>query len=214
MPPRGSGVPKLDNGPAYIYVVGNSKSQGFAVAHYALFGRAPQGAVVNKEEECKKPFEVDGRTVSVYVLDAEEAFKNEADMKEIMRKADGFIFVYTIRDEEKSLNYVQEKYQLLSQRKGKRMACCLCANHSDENLGQLHQHMAGESISESWGCDFFPISMKTGLNVERALSSVVNLVSENREMKNTETRRKRADMGYNDPAPKKGKSEEGCCEVQ
>lgn len=214
MPPRGSGVPKLENGPAYIYVVGNSKSQSFAVAHYALFGRAPQGVVMTREEDCKKPFELDGRTVSVYILDAEEALKNDFDTKEVMRKGDGFIFVYTPRDEEKSMNYIREKYDMLLQRKGRKMACCVCANHSDENLGQVHQHMAGEGLAETWGCDFFPISMKTGFNVERALDSVVKLISEHREMRNTETRRKRADMGYKDTSAKKGNDAGGCCNVQ
>lgn len=215
MPPK-TRVPKLEDGPAYIYVVGSGKSQCFAVAHYAIFGKAPQGVVMSREEDCRKPLEVDGATVSVYVLDAGEALKNDFETKEVMRKGDGFIFVYTTRDEEKSINYIREKYQMFADRKGRRMACCVCANHSDENLGQLHGHMAGESVADEWHCDFFPISMKTGQNIERALNCVVQLVSENREMKNTETRRKRADMGYKDPAPKKNgnNGEGGCCEVQ
>ncbi|KAH0789395.1 small GTP-binding protein [Histomonas meleagridis] len=188
-----------------IYFMGTGKSQTIGVISYAIQGKVQSGFISWKEEDCKKAYDIKGQRKIVSLLDGSDMEGPEA-MSEMINEAKGFVFIYTTRDLDKSLNFIETKHQqLVEANHGNPIRCIVLANHSDENM-QSNINAPGEDLANQWGGTYFPISIRTGKNIQESVTFIIEqIVTE-------EIKKREAEMPKEDSENDAAKG--GCCIIQ
>ena len=98
----------------------------------------------------------------------------------IIKKANGIIIMYDITDI-LSFDSIREIIESINEEKGKDFPMILIGNKIDlENEREIKKEEA-EELAEKYGMEFFEISNKEGINIEKAGLSIVKKILEKRQ---------------------------------
>ena len=98
----------------------------------------------------------------------------------IIKKANGIIIMYDITNKS-TFDSIPEILKTIEEEKGKDFPMILIGNKMDlENEREIKKEEA-EELAEKYGMEFFEISNKEGINIEKAGLSIVNKILEKRK---------------------------------
>ena len=98
----------------------------------------------------------------------------------IIKKANGIIIMYDITNKS-TFDSIPEILKTIEEEKGKDFPMILIGNKMDlENEREIKKEEA-EELAEKYGMEFFEISNKEGINIEKAGLSIVNKILEKRQ---------------------------------
>ena len=98
----------------------------------------------------------------------------------IIKKANGIIIMYDITNKS-TFDSIREIIESINEEKGKDFPMILIGNKIDlENEREIKKEEA-EELAEKYGMEFFEISNKEGINIEKAGLSIVKKILEKRQ---------------------------------
>ena len=98
----------------------------------------------------------------------------------IIKKANGIIIMYDITDI-LSFDSIREIIESINEEKGKDFPMILIGNKIDLEIERLIKKEEAEELAEKYGMEFFEISNKEGINIEKAGLSIVKKILEKRQ---------------------------------
>ena len=98
----------------------------------------------------------------------------------IIKKVHGIIIMYDITDI-LSFDSIREIIESIKEEKGKDFPMILIGNKIDLEIERLIKKEEAEELAEKYGMEFFEISNKEGINIEKAGLSIVNKILEKRK---------------------------------
>ena len=98
----------------------------------------------------------------------------------IIKKVHGIIIMYDITDI-LSFDSIREIIESINEEKGKDFPMILIGNKIDLEIERLIKKEEAEELAEKYGMEFFEISNKEGINIEKAGLSIVNKILEKRQ---------------------------------
>ncbi|ELP87689.1 hypothetical protein EIN_383130 [Entamoeba invadens IP1] len=121
---------------------------------------------------------IEGGTIAVQLELYTDYPIAEAFMKNIWIPNSGiYIIVYSIDNLEsfKALSKHREKmYEILNKRVGDEIIYAICGTKSDLENNREVSTEEGERLAEKWGCMFFEISSKLGVNIDEMVFTLVS----------------------------------------
>ena len=98
----------------------------------------------------------------------------------IIKKANGIIIMYDITDI-LSFDSIREIIESINEEKGKDFPMILIGNKIDLEIERLIKKEEAEELAEKYGMEFFEISNKEGIKIEKAGLSIVKKILEKRQ---------------------------------
>ena len=98
----------------------------------------------------------------------------------IIKKANGIIIIYDITNKS-SFDSIPEILKTIEEEKGKDFPMILIGNKIDLENERLIKKEEAEELAEKYGMEFFEISNKEGINIEKAGLSIVKKILEKRQ---------------------------------
>ena len=98
----------------------------------------------------------------------------------IFKKVHGIIIMYDITDI-LSFDSIREIIESINEEKGKDFPMILIGNKIDLEIERLIKKEEAEELAEKYGMEFFEISNKEGINIEKAGLSIVKKILEKRQ---------------------------------
>ena len=98
----------------------------------------------------------------------------------IIKKVHGIIIMYDITDI-LSFDSIREIIESINEEKGKDFPMILIGNKIDLEIERLIKKEEAEELAEKYGMEFFEISNKEGINIEKAGLSIVKKILEKRQ---------------------------------
>ena len=98
----------------------------------------------------------------------------------IIKKANGIIIMYDITNKS-TFDSIPEILKTIEEEKGKDFPMILIGNKIDLENERLIKKEEAEELAEKYGMEFFEISNKEGINIEKAGLSIVNKILEKRQ---------------------------------
>ena len=98
----------------------------------------------------------------------------------IIKKANGIIIMYDITNKS-TFDSIPEILKTIEEEKGKDFPMILIGNKIDLEIERLIKKEEAEELAEKYGMEFFEISNKEGINIEKAGLSIVNKILEKRK---------------------------------
>ena len=98
----------------------------------------------------------------------------------IIKKANGIIIMYDITNKS-TFDSIPEILKTIEEEKGKDFPMILIGNKIDLEIERLIKKEEAEELAEKYGMEFFEISNKEGINIEKAGLSIVKKILEKRQ---------------------------------
>ena len=108
-----------------------------------------------------------------YDTAGQEKFKSVAP--NLIKKAHGIIIMYDITNKS-SFNSIPEWIKNIKESKGEDFPMILCGNKIDKEDERVITREESEELSNEYVIDFFEISNKNGINIEKAVLSLVKKI--------------------------------------
>lgn len=159
-----------------VYIIGSTKAEPIGISYFAINGKTPSGFISGKDESFKKKYQVNGKEQYVYILDGSDMLDNDDDFEKMAKYGKGFIFVYTIRNIEKSIKFIRKIHDKIVSKRGEPIQCSVISNHTDEDMKLSIQEKNGENLAKEWECNFFQVSSKTGKNIDIAIMDLLGKI--------------------------------------
>ena len=141
------------------------------------------------EDSYRKPLKVDGRGVTVDIVDTAGQEEYNAMRDQWIRNGKGFLLVYSLTNK----GSFEELYNLMDEmwraKDDGDFPVVLCGNKVDlENERQVSTE-EGEKLAEEWGCPFFETSAKTKVNDHECFYQLVREIRKQDEKQSAEQRK-------------------------
>lgn len=159
-----------------VYVIGSSKAEPIGISYYAVNGKPPSGFISGKDDSFKKMYQIHGKTQYVYLLDGCDMLDNNDDFTKMSTCSKGFIFVYSIRNIEKTIKFIREIHDKIASKRQGPLPCVVISNHTDEDMKLSLQNQEGNNLAKEWKCNFFQVSSKTGKNIDQAIVNLLETI--------------------------------------
>ncbi|KAK9353396.1 GTPase NRas precursor [Lipomyces doorenjongii] len=132
------------------------------------------------EDSYRKQIIIDHQSCIVEILDTAGQEEYNALRDQWIRDGEGFVFVYSITSRT-SYNRILMFVQQVERIKGTSVPMILIGNKSDKVTEREITSQEGAALAKQLGCDFFEVSAKNNINLERAFFGGIRCVRRYRQ---------------------------------
>ncbi|KAK9324960.1 ras family-domain-containing protein [Lipomyces orientalis] len=132
------------------------------------------------EDSYRKQIIIDHQSCVVEILDTAGQEEYNALRDQWIKDGEGFVFVYSIASRS-SYNRILTFVQQVERIKGTSVPMILIGNKSDKVAEREITSQEGAALAKQLGCDFFEVSAKNNINIERAFFEAIRCVRRYRQ---------------------------------
>lgn len=125
------------------------------------------------EDSYKRPFSVDGESVSLDITDTAGQDDFAAMRTSYMRQGKGFILVYAIDDRASFEEMESFHRELIRTKCTSSVPCVICGNKCDLEERRVVSKAEGEELAAKLHCKFFETSALTNYNIHETFTALV-----------------------------------------
>lgn len=173
-----------------------------------LKGEFTEGYIPTIEDQFSKVVEVDGKPISLSIVDT----AGQDDFKEMRysyyRQVTGFVLVFDIGNPQ-SIDDLREMYADIQDAVDGEVQCIVAANKADlrdENGSDLVPKEEYDKIKKEFKCEVLETSAKTGTNIEDLYIHLIKLIIGGGSSKAPSQKTEKKE-------PKKQEDSGGCCNI-